>query len=95
VRGCLATSSLRKPTASRRDAVGQLERQLTSVLTIRILAIGTGKLCVVTTPEGKAVPHPPGRQGTKHQARAGLPVIAGQGSSKQSLRRRLEVTGYG
>lgn len=36
----------------------------TSILTIRILPIGTGKLCVVTRPEGKAVPHPAGRQGT-------------------------------
>jgi hypothetical protein len=43
---------------------GSSNGSYTSILTIRILPIGTGKLCVVTTPEGKAVPHPPGRQGT-------------------------------
>lgn len=29
-----------------------------SLLTIRILAIGTGKLCVVTAPDGRAIPLP-------------------------------------
>ena len=43
---------------------GSTNGSYTSTLTIRILAIGTGKLCVVTTPEFKAVPHPEGRQGT-------------------------------
>jgi hypothetical protein len=43
---------------------GSSNGSYTSTLTIRILPIGTGKLCVVTTPEGKAVPHPLGKQGT-------------------------------
>jgi len=34
-----------------------------SVLNLRVLPIGSGKLCVVTTPEGKAVPWTPGTQG--------------------------------
>ena len=40
---------------------------------LAVLPIGTGKLCVVTTPEGKAVPHPPGRQGTNIKPEWGCP----------------------
>jgi hypothetical protein len=36
-----------------------------STLTIRILAIGSGRLCVVTTADGKSVPHIAGTQGTR------------------------------
>lgn len=44
---------------------GSSNGSYTSILTIRILPIGTGKLCVVTTPEGQAVPHTPGTGGTR------------------------------
>jgi hypothetical protein len=37
----------------------------TSILTLRVLSLGTGKLCVVTTPQFKAVPHTSGTQGTQ------------------------------
>ncbi len=36
-----------------------------SVLTIRILALGSGKLCVVTTTDFRAVPHVAGTTGTR------------------------------
>jgi hypothetical protein len=50
----------------------------TSILTIRILPVGSGKLCVVTTTNNSgevvAVPHKPNTQGTRIKPELACPA---------------------